>query len=307
MTIKPSKFESMLEGNNEMDMDGDNSDNNRNNDSSSNDRCLVILSGGQDSTTCAAIAASNFKKVHAVTFNYGQKHSIEIQSAIEVAKILQLESHEIIDLGEGILKGSSPLINERTHLGLYASAEELPDGIEPTFVYGRNILFLTVAANRAAVLGVKDLYVGLCQADFAGYPDCRQVFVDRMSAALGEGIYGNGNAFKIHVPLMDLTKSESVILAKQLLKENFDRVMARTHTCYAGVKGGCGKCHACLLRDRGFQQAGIADPLWSLRGKIGESEEVKELEHNKSKNNESEGEGIATGSEVGAMRCEVEQ
>lgn len=224
---------------------------------------LVVLSGGQDSTTCAVIAREKHDKVYGVTFNYGQKHLTEIQSAIKIAEKLDIEL-EIIDLGSGILKGSSPLISN-TKLGQYESESELPSGVEPTFVYGRNILFLTIAANRAAVLGVKDVYTGVCQADFAGYWDCRQVFIDKMLSALNEGIYGE-DKLKIHTPLMDLSKSESVKLAYDVLGEQrFNDIFELTHTCYAGINGGCGKCHACILRDKGFKEAGIVDPIWKFR------------------------------------------
>lgn len=224
---------------------------------------LCVLSGGQDSTTCAAIACQQFEQVHAITFDYGQRHVVELESAIAIAKALNLASHEIIQLGP-ILKGTSPLVSNAP-LGQYDSPEELPGGVEPTFVPARNILFLTLAGNRAAVLGIKDIFIGVCEADFAGYYDCRQVFVDAMSKAIGEGIWGVPDAFNIHTPLMPLTKAESVTLAVEVLGDRFEEIFALTHTCYAGVKGGCGKCHACLIRDRGFAQAGVVDPIWQFR------------------------------------------
>lgn len=225
---------------------------------------LVILSGGQDSTTCAAIAKNSFDEVHAITFNYGQRHVTEIESAIKIAEYLKLDSHEIIDLGQGILKGSSPLVSNNP-VGQYESVAELPTGTEPTFVYGRNILFLTIAANRAACLGINDLLIGVCEADFAGYHDCRMVFIDSMQESLGEGVFGDKKAFRIHTPLMHSTKAESVNLAAQLLGDDFNPLFELTHTCYNGVKGGCGHCHACLIRDRGFKEAGIIDPIWKFR------------------------------------------
>lgn len=226
-------------------------------------KALCVLSGGQDSTTCAAIACQQFEQVHAITFDYGQRHVVELESAIAIAKALHLASHEIIQLGP-ILKGTSPLVSN-TPLGQYNSTEELPGGVEPTFVPARNILFLTLAGNRAAVLGIKDIFIGVCEADFAGYYDCRQVFVDAMAQAIGEGIWGVPDSFIIHTPLMQLTKAESVNLAVEVLGDRFEEIFALTHTCYAGIKGGCGKCHACLIRDRGFSQAGVADPIWQFR------------------------------------------
>lgn len=222
-----------------------------------------MLSGGQDSTTCAALACQQFDEVHAITFNYGQRHLIELESAIAIAKTLKLASHEIVEFGS-ILKGTSPLVSDNP-LGQYNSTEELPGGVEPTFVPARNILFLTLAANRAAVRGIKDIFIGVCEADFGGYYDCRQVFIDAMATALGEGIWGNPTSFVIHTPLMQLTKAESVKLAVEVLDDRFQEVFELTHTCYAGVKGGCGKCHACLIRDRGFSEAGIEDPIWKFR------------------------------------------
>lgn len=226
-------------------------------------KALVILSGGQDSTTCAAIACQQFDEVHAVTFGYGQRHSIEIAAAQEVSLALGIRHHEFIHLGP-VLKGTSPLISQEA-LGQYDNASELPGGVEPTFVPGRNLLFMTLAANRAAVLGIKDIFTGLCEEDFGGYYDCRQVFVDAMSKAMGEGIWGQPDAFTVHTPLMRLNKADSVRLAVEVLGDRFDEVFALTHTCYAGIKGGCGKCHACHLRDRGFRDAGIDDPIWRHR------------------------------------------
>lgn len=228
-------------------------------------KALCVLSGGQDSTTCAALACQKFDQVHAITFDYGQRHAIELESAIAIAQALNLASHEIIELGP-ILKGASPLVAD-TPLGQYNSTEELPGGVEPTFVPARNILFLTLAANRAAVLGIRDIFMGVCEADFAGYYDCRQVFVDAMATAIGEGVWGDPGAFVIHTPLMQLTKAESVNLALEVLGDRFLEIFALTHTCYAGTKGGCGKCHACLIRDRGFQKAGIDDPIWQFRAR----------------------------------------
>lgn len=230
-------------------------------------KALVVLSGGQDSTTCLAIAKQEFDEVHCVTFDYGQKHAIELESAIAVANFFDVTSHEIVRLGR-VLSGTSPLVSDNP-LGLYDDPAQLPGGIEPTFVPARNLLFLTIAANRAAVLDIQDMYTGLAQEDYGGYPDCRQSFVDAMQIALGEGIWGDPGAFTIHTPLMNLTKADSVRLAVTTIGgHDFQQVFALTHTCYAGVKGGCGKCHACILRDKGFVEAGVVDPLWQHRNPV---------------------------------------
>lgn len=225
-------------------------------------KALVILSGGADSTTCAVLAKQQFEEVYAITFNYGQRHIVEMQSAIEVAEALNIQ-HEIIDLGDNILKSMSPLVSASV-LGTYQDKASLPTGVENTFVAGRNILFLTIAGNRASHLNIDDIFIGVCQEDFGGYYDCRQVFIDKMSDALNEGIYGQQRLI-IHTPLMNMTKAESIRVAYDILGEDFDKIFSLTHTCYAGIAGGCGKCHACILRDEGFKEAGINDPLWGIR------------------------------------------
>jgi 7-cyano-7-deazaguanine synthase len=237
---------------------------------SSKPKAIVVLSGGQDSTTCLAQAIHDGYEVHAITFNYGQRHAIEVQSAVDVAIDLGVASHEIIDLGGSILKSTSPLVSENP-VGTYEKPEDVPGGVANTFVPARNLLFLTIAANRAAVIGAKVIYVGVCETDFSGYPDCRNVFVRAMEGAIGLGLDGAPLSYKIKTPLMYLTKAQSVLLAQKLLGDRFDEVMGHTSTCYSGVKGGCGKCAACLLRDRGFIEAGIEDPIWKYRQQPGET------------------------------------
>ncbi len=223
---------------------------------------LVILSGGQDSTTCLFWAKREFPTVHAITFDYGQRHLVEIGAARRVAKLAEVDSHEVISI-PSVLKGSSPIVDSSQEVAQYESVDDLPGGVEPTFVAARNILFLTIAANRAFCLNTQWLVIGTCQADFGGYPDCRRVFMDAMAAALTQGIYGENPKFSILTPLMDLTKKKSVEFASEI--PGCLEALAYTHTCYkAEVLGqSCGKCHACLLRARGFEEAGIADPLHS--------------------------------------------
>ena len=145
-------------------------------------KVLVVLSGGQDSTTALFHARLAYGEVHAVTFNYGQRHSIEIEAAKKVAEMAGCNSHEIIDLGR-VLKGTSPLVSDNP-VGHYASADQLPGGLEPTFVPCRNLLFLTIAANRAIVLVCDVMVTGVCEADFGGYPDCRREFIDALEKTL---------------------------------------------------------------------------------------------------------------------------
>lgn len=219
---------------------------------------LVVLSGGQDSTICLYAAKRQFDEVHALTFNYGQKHSREVSVATEIARAAGVVSHEVLALGP-VLKSTSPLLDANAQVGQYNQASALPGGVEPTFVPARNALFLTLAANRAVALGVWDIFTGVCQADYGGYYDCRQVFIDAMVVALSQAIFGVNGAFKIHTPLMDMTKAQSIEFAWKL--PGCKEAMAWTHTCYNGKEIPCGHCHACIIRARGFHEVGVADPL----------------------------------------------
>ena len=227
---------------------------------------LIVLSGGQDSTTAALIAKKECNELHGVTFDYGQKHRIEIKSAKKIAKLLKFKTHEIIKIPY-ILKSTSPLVNKKNKVERYNPANEIPKGIEPTFVPSRNILFLTIASNRAVLHKCKIIYAGVCEEDYGGYPDCRKIFIDSMENSLSLGISGSKKYIKIKTPLMKLTKKESIEIALKKCKnmKEFNKIFRKTHTCYDGIKGGCGKCHACVLRDRGFKEAEIEDPIWQFR------------------------------------------
>ncbi len=228
-------------------------------------KALLVLSGGQDSTTCLFWALREGYEVHAVTFDYNQRHRIEIDAAKLVAKMGGVVTHEVIELGP-ILKGTSPLVSNND-LEQYADHHSLPGGLEKTFVPMRNQLFLTIAANRAFVLGIDTLITGVCQEDFGGYPDCRRVFIDALSLACTLGTFtgedGAIGPLTILTPLMDLTKAESVHLAWDLTQEGFNAygALAFSHTAYDGQYPPVGHDHATLLRAKGFEEADIPDPL----------------------------------------------
>ena len=227
-------------------------------------QCLLLLSGGQDSTTVALQAKTHYEEVHALTIHYGQRHEIEVESALAVGKAIGVTSHEVIELGN-VLKSTSPLVSSNS-VDTFERSEDVPDGVANTFIPSRNALFLTLASNRAIALRISTIYTGVCECDYSGYPDCRRVFIDSLEDALSLGNFGEKGKFKILTPLMSLTKAESVKLAQSLLgTEEFIKIFELTHTCYQGVKGGCGHCAACLLRDKGFTEAGVVDPIWKFR------------------------------------------
>jgi 7-cyano-7-deazaguanine synthase len=225
---------------------------------------VVLLSGGQDSTTCLFwTLAKGCRRVLCLSAWYGQRHERELQAAREVVAVArrhypdaQIE-HEELRIGP-LLHSSSPLVSGAT-LGQYDSIADLPGGVEPTFVPGRNLLFLVLAANRAAEIRADGIVTGVCEEDFGGYFDCRREFVDAMQQAIAQGFVGRSEWVQIETPLMYLTKRETVLLATEL--PGCMDALAVSHTCYAGERPPCGKCHACHLRQRGFEQAKVADPL----------------------------------------------
>lgn len=224
-------------------------------------KALVVLSGGQDSTTCLYWALNQgFDEIHAITFDYNQRHRREIDAAVKIAADARVSSHQVIEIGP-ILGGTSPLVSD-AELEQYPDGE-LPGGLEKTFVPMRNQTFLTLAANRAYVLGARNLITGVCQEDFGGYPDCRQVFIDALERACNLGTFtgedGALGALKIHTPLMFLTKAASVDLALRL--PGCYAALAHSHTSYDGQYPPVGADHATMLRAKGFEQAGIPDPL----------------------------------------------
>lgn len=222
---------------------------------------LVVLSGGQDSTTCLYWAKQQGFTVHAITFDYGQRHQREIDSAITIAALAEVASHEVVELGP-ILKGSSPLVSNN-ELEQYKDHASLPGGLEKTFVPMRNQLFLTVAANRAYVLGASHLVTGVCEEDYGGYPDCRSDFIRKFQESCNAGTFtgepGTQPPLNILTPLMHLTKMQSVLLAVSL--PGCYGALAYSHTAYDGAFPPLGNDHATLLRAKGFEQAGVPDPL----------------------------------------------
>lgn len=229
-------------------------------------KALVVLSGGQDSTTCLFWAMREFDEVHAITFDYGQRHAIELEAARIVAFAAGVASHEVVQV-PNCLVSVSPLTDPNTELEQYADAQQMDATIgnrrELTFVPMRNALFLTIAANRAEALGVQDIVTGVCQMDNANYDDCRVVFLDATEAyintALGHDHRTPERAIRIHAPLLFMTKAASVLFARQL--PGCWEALAYSHTSYDGKYPPTDMNHANVLRADGFEQAGFPDPL----------------------------------------------
>lgn len=209
-----------------------------------NEKALVVFSGGQDSTTCLIQAVQTYgrENVQAITFQYGQRHAIELERARWIAEDLGI-AQTVLDLS---------LMQQITHNALMDDTAEIQtasNGVPNTFVDGRNALFLLYAAIYAKSQNIKHIIVGVCETDFSGYPDCRDIFVKSMNVTLNLAM---DYAFQIHTPLMYLTKAQTWALADRL--GCFDYIREHTHTCYHGVEGGCGECPSCVLRERGLAE-----------------------------------------------------
>ena len=210
---------------------------------------LILFSGGQDSTTCLYWAKNRFTNLVALSFDYGQRHTRELESAYKICSRAEVE-HVILETSIFSQLGGNALIDD-IKIEDVDGRHELPN----TFVPGRNLYFLTVAAAFAYTREIHDLVTGVCQTDYSGYPDCREKTIKSLQETLNLGME---TEFRIHTPLMRLTKSESIHLAQ---KEGALEALGHSHTCYEGKFPPCGKCPACKLRSQGFQEAGIADPL----------------------------------------------
>lgn len=220
-------------------------------------KCVVVFSGGQDSTTCLYWAMDRFTEVYAVSFDYGQRHVREILSAKMICTYEGIE-HEIINLGNDILKGSSPLINQDAELGQYKDHQSLPGGLEDTFVPMRNQLFLTIAANRAHVHGCNVLVTGVSAEDFGGYPDCRPDFIEAFIKVSSIGTFTD-DSLRVITPVMTLDKCATVHMALQF--KDCYKALGLSHTSYDGEYPPKSNDHATLLRAKGFELAGVPDPL----------------------------------------------
>lgn len=210
-----------------------------------NDSALVVFSGGQDSTTCLFWATRRFKKVYALSFLYGQKHQKEVELARQIATKAGV-SFDVMDVSFIGRLGRNSLTDNTMTMD-----SEKPEGSFPnTFVPGRNLFFLSIAAVYARERGISHLVTGVSQTDFSGYPDCRDSFIKSLNVTLNLAM---DEQFVIHTPLMWLDKAQTWALADEL--GVLDLVRNETLTCYNGIPGdGCGHCPACKLRREGLEK-----------------------------------------------------
>jgi 7-cyano-7-deazaguanine synthase len=220
---------------------------------------IVLLSGGLDSTTTLAYALDRGYDARAMTFRYGQRHAHEVEAARQVARRLGVREHVVVDIdlrpfGGSALTSDLPVPKDR------AADEMRSGGIPITYVPARNTIFLSFALAWAEVLEARDIFIGVNALDYSGYPDCRPEYIaafERMANLATRGGV-EGNAIAIHVPLIDLTKGQIIELGRTLGVD-----YALTTSCYDPAADGraCGRCDACLIRRKGFAEAGVSDPV----------------------------------------------
>jgi len=219
---------------------------------------IVLLSGGLDSATTAAVASRDGFEVHALSFRYGQRHAHELTAASRTAEALRVASHRILDLDLRAFGGSA--LTADIDVPKDRPANELSHGIPITYVPARNTIFLSMALALAEVVGAHDIFVGVNAIDYSGYPDCRPEFIVAFEAlaklATRAGV--EGSPLKIHTPLIFLSKAEIVALGLGLGVD-----FSLTSSCYDPAADGraCGRCDSCQLRLRGFQSNNMRDPI----------------------------------------------
>jgi 7-cyano-7-deazaguanine synthase len=220
---------------------------------------VVLCSGGLDSTTCIALAIEQGFEVTALSFDYGQRHRVELHAAGRVLEHYGIERHLICDIGLFRKIGGSSLTSD-TPVPQQRSFEEMSTGIPSTYVPARNTIFLSYAIGIAETIGASDIFIGVNALDHTGYPDCRPQFIKAFehtaNLATRAGVEDR-EKLRIHTPLVDFTKTEIIRLGLSL-----GAPYHLTHSCYTPTgETACGQCDACLLRIQGFQEAGISDPI----------------------------------------------
>ena len=219
---------------------------------------VVLLSGGLDSTTVLAIARSQGFEIHAMTFRYGQRHEIEIEAARRIARQHGVTSHVVVDIDLRSFGGSA--LTDDLEVPKNESVEEIGSEIPVTYVPARNTIFLSFALALAEVRNANDVFIGVNALDYSGYPDCRPEFITAFQEMANQATKAavEGYPYRIHTPLIDLTKAQIIARGKEL---GVDYGM--TTSCYDPDRSGvsCGRCDACLLRLRGFEENELVDPI----------------------------------------------
>lgn len=222
-------------------------------------RAVCLVSGGLDSATCLAAARRDGFECYAVSFDYGQRHRIELDAAARVAQSLGAVEHRVVRLDSRLFEGSA--LTGGIEVPKHRDPAAMAGGIPVTYVPARNTVFLSLALAWAEVLGAGDIFLGVNAIDYSGYPDCRPEYIEafeRMAnLATRAGVEGR-TRLRIHTPLIRLTKAEIVRLGASLGVD-----FRLTHSCYDPGPDGrpCGACDSCILRLRGFEEAGLADPV----------------------------------------------
>lgn len=221
-------------------------------------RAVILLSGGIDSTTTLAIALSEGYDAYALSFDYGQRHQVETEAARRVADSLGAKEHRVAKIDLRVFGGSA--LTDNVDVPKQRSEEEIAHGIPVTYVPARNIIFLSYALAWAEVIEASDIFLGVNAIDYSGYPDCRPAFIEAFEkmANLGTKAGAQGRRFQIHTPLIKLSKAEII---RKGIEIGVD--LSLTHSCYDPTPAGlaCGECDSCLLRLKGFREAGLKDPI----------------------------------------------
>jgi 7-cyano-7-deazaguanine synthase len=221
-------------------------------------KAVVLLSGGIDSTTTMAIARAEGYEIYGLSFQYGQRHAAELQAAERVVKAIGARRHLVLSIDLAMIGGSALTDNMEVPKG--RSEGEIQKGIPPTYVPARNTIFLSYALAWAEVLGISDIFIGVNAVDYSGYPDCRPEYIEafeQMANLATKAAVEGKITLRIRTPLIHMTKAEIIQKGIEL---GIDYSM--THSCYDPSEKGeaCGQCDSCLLRKKGFREAGVPDP-----------------------------------------------
>ena len=224
-----------------------------------NKKAIVLLSGGLDSTTVLALAQNQGYECYCLSFSYGQRQAVELEKAKETARRMKATTHLILNLDLDKIGGSA--LTTEIAVPKMRSEKEMEQTIPVTYVPGRNTIFLSHAVAWAEVIGAFDIFIGINMLDYSGYPDCRPEYLSALERVANLGTRAgveSGRAFRVHAPLMRLTKKEII---EKGIALGVDYSM--THSCYDpdGEGNACGECDSCQLRLKGFAEAGLKDPV----------------------------------------------